>query len=180
MRDEPRSSGDGLQKEYSDLSALVCDPEREEGASKTRQSDLASTDINNIVARYERAGLPLPTEESRFLDVSELPDFRSVLDQMNRATEYFMQLPAKSRAMFDNDVTIFLDRVNDPAQLELLVEAGVIPKDEVKVVETAEAISARAEAKLKSERRRARKVEQELDREDDGRYGPSERAGEKG
>lgn len=132
MSDSPRSSGDGLQKAYSEAAGLVCDPETEEGASKTRQSDLESTDINKIVDRFTRAGLPLPTGEGRFLDVSELPDYRGALEQVQRATDYFMSLPAKSRAMFDNDPGVFLDRVNDPSQLALLVEAGVIPKDEVR------------------------------------------------
>jgi len=161
-----RSSGDGLQKAFSDASGLVCDPDTEEGRSLTRQSELESTDINRIVARYERAGLPLPSGESRFLDVSEVPDFRAAVEQVARAKMYFDSLPAMSRAMFDNDPALFLDKVSDPTQLGLLVEAGVIPKGEVKAIERPEAIVARQEATVKEEQRRARKVARELDRED--------------
>lgn len=159
------------------LGVTQFDPKDERSVSMTRQSELDSTDINKIVARFDRAGLPLPTGESRFLDVSEVPDFRSALEQVQRANEYFMTLPAKSRALFENDPAIFLDRVSDPAQLALLVEAGVVPKDEVKAVEAPDVVLAREEAQLKAERRRARKVEQELDREDDGRFGVNRKPG---
>lgn len=164
--DVTRSAGDGQQKRFSDESATVCDPETEEGRSVTRQADLDSTDINKIVARFERGGLPLPTGESRFLDVSEVPDFRGAVDQVNRATEYFAGLPARSRALFDNNPAVFLDRVTDPRALELLVEAGVIPRGEVKPVVTPEEEAAAERAALKVERRRRRDVDRELDRED--------------
>lgn len=164
--DNPRSSGDGRQKEFSDQTGLFCDPDSEEGASKTRQSELESTDINKIVDRFARAGLPLPTGEGRFLDLSEVPDFRDALHQVARANEYFMTLDAKARALFENDPAKFLDVVNDPAQLSLLVEAGVIPKGEVKRVEDPQVVAAAERAVVKAERKRAREIDRELNRED--------------
>lgn len=105
------------------------------GESKTRQADLDASDINKIVKRFERDGIvPLSNREGLYLDVSEVPDYREAIEQVRRADEYFMSLPASSRAMFNNDPAEFLDKVNDPTQLDLLVEAGVIPKDEVKPV----------------------------------------------
>lgn len=120
------SAGDEYDKSYSESSV--------EGESKTRQADLDSSDINKIVKRFERDGvMPMGSREGVYLDVSEVGDYRSALEQVKRADEYFSQLPADSRKMFNNDPAEFLDRVNDPSQLELLIKAGVIPKDEVKL-----------------------------------------------
>lgn len=164
--DHPRSAGDGLQKKFSDESGLFCDPDTDGGRSMTRQSEADATDINKIVARFEKAGLPLPTGEGRFFDVSEVPDYRSAVEQVARAREYFDSLSATSRALFDNDPALFLDRVNDPTQLALLVEAGVIPKGEVKVVEAPEVVVAREREAVKADRKRSREIDRELDRED--------------
>lgn len=150
----------------AELGVTVFDPKDEKSVSVTRQSELESTDINKIVARYERAGLPLPTGEDRFLDVSNMPDFRTALETVQRAEKYFMELPAKSRALFNNDPAVFLDQVSDPAQLALLVDAGVVPKEEIKTVDAPEVVLAREEEALKADRRRARKVERDLDKED--------------
>lgn len=161
-----RSSGDGLQKEFSDMTGCYCDPETEEGRSKCRQSELDATDINQIVERFERGGVPLPVGENRFLDVSEVPDFRSALAQVQRANEYFAALPAKSRAMFQNDPAAFLDRVNNPHELQLLVDAGVIPADEVKVPEAPEVVAARLRAERKAAAKDARAIARELEAEE--------------
>lgn len=124
------SAGDSsreLVKEFAESSVA--------GESKTRQADLDASDINKIVKRFERDGImPMGSREGVYLDVSEVGDYRSALEQVRRADEYFSELPAGSRAMFDNDPAKFLDVVNDPDQLDLLVKAGVIPKDEVKPV----------------------------------------------
>lgn len=164
---EVSSFSDVGSAERGKLAVTNFDPADERSVSVTRQSELESTDINKIVARYERAGLPLPTGESRFLDVSDMPDFRTALEQVQRASEYFMTLPAKSRAIFDNDPAIFLDRVNDPGALEQMVEAGIVPKGEIKVLEAPEVVVAREREAQKAESRRKREVERELDREDD-------------
>lgn len=124
------SAGDDSEfvKEFSESSVA--------GESKTRQADLDSSDINKIVKRFERDGvMPLTGREGIYMDVSEIGDYRSALEQVRKAEEYFETLPAESRAMFSNDPAEFLDKVNDPSQLELLVKAGVVPAGEVRVPE---------------------------------------------
>jgi len=138
-----RSDNDGLQWQFSELAATVR-PEGEE--QLVRQSEASQADINKIVARFEKSGiLPLTGREGLYLDVSEVGDYHSALEQVRKAEEYFGSLPASSRAMFDNDPAEFLDRVNDPESLELLVEAGVIPKGEVRPIDPPKAPEPAAE-----------------------------------
>lgn len=131
-----RLADDGLDELYSDKAALFCDPLTDEGRSQTRQSEADAADINTIVARFEKSGiLPMTKREGEYLDVSMVPDYRTALEQVAMADEYFSSLPASSRAMFENNPAAFLDKLNDPDALQLLVDAGVIPKGEVKVRE---------------------------------------------
>lgn len=129
-----RHDYDGRRSEFSELAQTV-KPEGE--VEHTRQSEADAADINKILKRFERSGiLPLNDRQGLYLDVSEVGDYRSALDQVMKVNEYFKTLPAESRAMFDNDPAVFLDKVNG-GDLELLVKAGVVPKDEVKPVEPA-------------------------------------------
>lgn len=102
-------------------------PMRDWGPSKTRQSEAADADINVIMARYEKTGrLPLGDgRDPQYLDVSELGDYRTVLDQVRAAEAVFMQFPAKVRAEFDNDPAAFLDFVVDPANEEEVRKMGL-------------------------------------------------------
>lgn len=89
---------------------------------RTRQSDKAACDINNIIKRFVREGFVthIARQQPRFLDVSEVGDYRSALHQVRAAEEYFAALPAKLRARFGNDPARFLD------------EAGGLSRDELR------------------------------------------------
>lgn len=114
-----------MRREFAD--GTVC---REE--SLTRQSEKDQADINVILRRAEKQGImPLMRREGEYLDLSSVPDYREALDQVRVADEYFMSLPADSRAKFGNDAAAFLDAVNDPAQLQGLIDDGILPKGEV-------------------------------------------------
>ncbi len=110
------------------------------GKSLTRQSEAADTNINTIMRRYETTGvLPTAGREGFYADVSEMGDYRTALEQVRRADEAFMQLPAHVRARFDNDAALFLDFTSDPANKDEMREMGLIeknPADEPRVVAT--------------------------------------------
>lgn len=108
--------------------AVVETQKRDFGPSRTKQSEKAACDINNIVARYKTTGFVdhLNKRPAQFLDVSEVNDYRSALDQVTKANVFFMGLPAKVRARFDNDPARFLD------------EAGQLSHDELKELGLAE------------------------------------------
>lgn len=90
------------------------------GPGKTKQSEADACDINLIMAQYTRTGFVshvragVPT----FADVSAVPDYRTAIDNLRRAEEYFLTLPAKVRATFDHNVAAFLDYVSDPSTTE--------------------------------------------------------------
>lgn len=134
---------DGLAKERSRVAALACNPdlvvlsEDEEGRviesypgrSKTRQSEKDSADINVIIKRMEGQGIGpiLPQGEARFLDISEVSDYRSAVHQIRDARSYFMELdPIDRRDRFDNKVENFLDTVSDPVRLQQLIAEGIV------------------------------------------------------
>ncbi len=101
---------------------LICPEE-----SRTRQSEAAACNINNIMARYEKTGvLPLQGREGFFADVSEMGDYRQAMDQVERGQQAFMLLPAGVRARFANDAAQFLDFVSDPANRDEMREMGLL------------------------------------------------------
>jgi len=99
---------------------LVCrDP------SLTRQSEAASCDVNKIVERFKRTGiLPPVARQGFYADVAELGGYREVLDRVEEARGYFSQLPAATRAEFNNDPAAFLDYVAT-ATVEELAAKGL-------------------------------------------------------
>lgn len=100
--------------------------------SRTRQSEAAAADINTIVARYDKTGvLPQSAREGLFIDVSEMPDYRTSLHFIQKADDMFMQLPAHIRTKFDNDAATFLDWTSDPENRDEMIELGMLPKPEV-------------------------------------------------
>lgn len=100
--------------------------------SLTRQSELEGTDINVIVRRYEKTGqAQVNVRPGFFLDVSEVGDYRRVLELVNEAEMAFGGLPAELRAEFGNNPERFLEAVQSasPEQLEAwkLVEKAAEP-----------------------------------------------------
>jgi len=100
--------------------------------SLTRQEFKDECDLELTIKRFSR------TDEGRqalakaqgfiggrFEDVSDIPDYRTALDQVQRAKEAFERLPAMLRKRFDNDAALFLDFVDNPANLDELISLGL-------------------------------------------------------
>lgn len=98
------------------------------GPGRTKQEFKDECDVNNIIRRYTRDGFLAHVAQGvpRFLDVSEVGDFRQAIDQVRAATAFFEGLPAKVRAKFKNDPTKFID------------EAGQMTRDELRELGLAE------------------------------------------
>lgn len=112
----------------------------EEG--KTRQEDALSADVNVILARALRGGVPLPQplDELVYADVSQITDFRDAMERVTRANSAFLQLDAKVRKAFDNDAALFLDAFQSEDGLRQLEELGVVKiRNPVAELEAAEA-----------------------------------------
>jgi len=99
--------------------------------SRTKQSFKNECDVNMIMKRFKRsAGADFLTRyqgyvSGSFGDFSEVVDYRTALEQVAKADEVFMALPAKVRARFSNDAAEFLDFVHNPANKEELVSMGL-------------------------------------------------------
>lgn len=104
-------------------------PVRFSKPSRAIQSAKESCDINFIVRQYRRTGnvAHLSRSVPKFMDVSEVGDFRSMLDQVHAVREYFQDLPSKVRAHFDNDPVKFMDAVSDPTRVGELAALRIKP-----------------------------------------------------
>lgn len=106
-------------------------PDPDEGAIEckdenlTRQYEAAHTDINVLMAQYERTGtLPVVQAQALYEDVSGL-DYRTMLEQKMQADELFGSLPAKVRNRFENDPVQFLAYFAEPGHEQELVDLGL-------------------------------------------------------
>lgn len=108
----------------SDDYALYC-----EDPSLAQQSAAEESDINFIVERFTRTGElpPLPSPDT-YGDFTHVTDYHTALNSLIAADEAFMQLPAKLRAKFSNDVSGFLEFMADDKNRDEAIELGLIPK----------------------------------------------------
>lgn len=91
------------------------------GPGKTKQEFKDECDINNIIRRFVKDGFlrHMARGVPQFMDVSDLPDFRTAVDQVRATEEFFGKLPAKLRAKFGNDPARFLDEAGKMTRAEL-------------------------------------------------------------
>lgn len=96
--------------------------------SMTKQSFKDECDINKIIARYgvHNAVMMRPQYQGqpRFLEVP-VPDYQQALEMIQKAEESFAALPAKTRALFQNDPSHFVSFL-DTATPEKLAEIGLV------------------------------------------------------
>jgi phage internal scaffolding protein len=95
--------------------------------SLTVQSQAIDTDINEIVRRVG-IGAPMPTNLRipTYGDFTEIKDYRTALEAIGNAQADFLQLPAATRAKFQNDPQQFLDYCNEPGHEAEMTEMGLL------------------------------------------------------
>lgn len=104
-----------------------------EGPSLTRQEFKDECDLELTLKKF--ALMPEGRElleniagyavNSRFDDVSAVPDFRAARDIVIASEAKFMALPAIVRRRFDNDPAALLDFVQNPANYDEAVKLGL-------------------------------------------------------
>lgn len=94
-----------------------------------KQSFRKECDINRIVANFAKTGLltPVETRPAMFIDVSNVTDYRTALDNVRMAEDLFMELPAITRAKFENDPATFLDFASDAENDDEMRKLGLLP-----------------------------------------------------
>lgn len=103
---------------------VTCDPV---GDSRTRQEFADECDINNIMRRYEKAGVVthFSPRQPKYMDLSNLPDFQNSMNMMIEAKASFMSLPARVRKEFDNDPAKFVEFASNSENIDKLREWGL-------------------------------------------------------
>lgn len=97
--------------------------------SKVQQEFARELDINYLVEKHVRAGIPFPTaSQADFMDVSDLPSFQGAQDAVLRAEQSWMSLDAKIRREFGDKMENFLEALHDPDRAEQLIRLKVFKK----------------------------------------------------
>lgn len=103
----------------------------------TKQEFARDADINVLIARFTKAGVPLPGPEvaQAFADVSEIGDFQACQERIIRAQDAFMKLPSDVRQRFGNEPAALLAFLDNPANLDEAVRMGLVVLKEPKAPE---------------------------------------------
>lgn len=118
---------------YERVPGISFDPKDVKSRSRTKQSFKEDSDINNIVAKYQRTGVlgnPLggSPRYPQFGDFSNVGDYQSSLNLIIEANENFMLLPAVLRKRFNNDPQELISFMDNPDNLKEAQELGLVPK----------------------------------------------------
>lgn len=98
---------------------------------RTKQEFLAESDINTIISRFQKNGVePIPNIGGTFGDFSDVTNYQDAMIKIQEAHEYFDDLPAKTRAYFENDPEQLLLAIEDPSQENKLIELGILVKND--------------------------------------------------
>lgn len=99
------------------------------GPSRTKQSFVEESNINTIMAKYEKTGLIEHQNkygEGRYTDMPNEADFHEAMSLVAEANSMFADLPAGIRRRFDNDPGEFLEFVDDDANRDEMREMGLL------------------------------------------------------
>lgn len=95
--------------------------------SMTKQSFADESEINKIMAKYEKTGLiDHVRNHSGYSDMPQPLDYQEALQLTIEAQLSFDALPANVRREFDNDPFKFLTFVEDPDNVERMAELGLL------------------------------------------------------
>lgn len=98
------------------------------GESLTLQSEMAATDINNIVRKYRQTGVLDHQKQfgGYYADITEYPvNYLEAVQHVERVEQMFDDLPSEIRDRFKNDPGAFVSFVGNPANFDELVRLGL-------------------------------------------------------
>jgi len=111
--------------EESDSPGLAC------RGGRTKQSFKEQCDINWIMERYNKTGqLPeMIKREGKYGDFSSAGTYQDALNVVRHAEIQFASLSSAVRERFLNDPARFLEFVNDPSNIDEMVDLGLATKE---------------------------------------------------
>lgn len=97
---------------------------------RTKQSDLASCDINKIIKSFSMSGqvnhISANALKGMYADLPDELDYQGALNLQIEADKAFMSLPAHVRDRFGSDPAKFLAFMSDPANTEEARKLGLL------------------------------------------------------
>lgn len=98
------------------------------GPSRAKQSFAEESEINNIMAKYEKTGLisHAAKHAGAYVDLPAHDEFVDAMNQVATANSMFEELPSGMRSRFRNDPAQFLDFVGNPDNEEAMIEMGLL------------------------------------------------------
>jgi len=105
--------------------------------SRTQQSFRDETDINNIMAKYQKTGLIDHVNEhgASYGDQPAAADFHEAMNLVANTKSMFEELPSATREDFDNDPSKFLDFIADEERRETLLKTKKINPEDTTVTD---------------------------------------------
>jgi hypothetical protein len=112
-----------LESEMVRRKVLVTNDEPDVGAEQAHKE---MSNINNIIAKYDRTGIIEHRKEfSGYYDDFTGQDFTDMQFQVAKAKSMFEELPASIRNRFEQSPAKFLDFVQNPANAKEITEMGL-------------------------------------------------------
>jgi phage internal scaffolding protein len=99
----------------------------------TQQHFKSETEINNILARYDKTGLITHVNAAvgQYGDFTEVNEYQESLNCVIAAQEAFMGLPSAVRKRFANDPGEFFEFATNPDNHEAMIEMGLAKAPEI-------------------------------------------------
>lgn len=116
-----------IRDRFSDRVPVTLDTGDE---SYTRQEFYRECDINRMMAKYMKTGVPpVGVGLGRYGDFSSVEDFMQAQEIVRDAVAQFSMLPSKVRERFGNDPSRFLAFIADKANLEEARKLGLLKEE---------------------------------------------------
>jgi len=111
------------------------------GEGRTHQSFKDESNINLIMAKYAKTGLldHLNTHQGDYGNFIGYEDYHTSMNQIREAEAAFSTIPSKIRERFGNDPGQFLTFVQNPDNVDEMVEMGLARKAPPEPTETSSA-----------------------------------------
>jgi len=101
------------------------------GPGLTKQNHKAECDVNLILQKFQRTGVIAHRVEhqAQYDDATGI-DFQEAMNLVTTTQEMFNDLPSSLRKKFNHEPAQFLKYVNDPNNLEEMIELGLATRQE--------------------------------------------------
>ena len=98
------------------------------GESQVQQNMKDEQDVNGIMDKWRRSGDPTIFHKTNgaFIDATEAVDYQTALNTIKDAEAAFSDLPSSLRKELDNSPAKFLEFMHDPANMEKMLEYGLV------------------------------------------------------